>query len=220
MTQPDTQKESFLERFYRSHHAQSRGDGFVLLGEDRGAFIRQKIGTRKKVLDIGCRDGALTKQFATGNTVLGIDIDSSALARAHESLGIDTKHVDLHASWGLPKNHFDAVVAAEVVEHLYFPREIFKKVHEVLRPGGVFVGTVPNAFSLINRVRYALKKKAGTPLSDPTHINHFVVNELKQLLEESFQDVQVEGIGRLGFWAKTFPQTFAFDLCFSAHKPL
>lgn len=207
-----------LENIYRSHHATRRGQDFVLLGGERGRFIADHVGTGKRILDIGCRDGALTASFAPGNTVLGADIDSEALARAQERLGIQTVQIDLNGVWGLGTERFDAVVAAEVVEHIYYPEKVFEKVHQVLVPGGVFVGTVPNAFSLANRVRYLLKQKKNTPLMDPTHINHFVVAELSRLLAERFVDVEIEGLGRLGILAKQFPQAFAFDLAFVARK--
>jgi 2-polyprenyl-3-methyl-5-hydroxy-6-metoxy-1,4-benzoquinol methylase len=207
-----------LEEMYRTHHAAKRGDGFVLLKEERGKFLKEGVGTGKRVLDIGCRDGALTATYASGNTVLGLDIDSDALARAKSALGIETKNVDLNGPWGIPDHSFDVVVAAEVVEHLYYPDTVFRKIAAALVPGGVLLGTVPNAFSLAHRSRYLRLSKAGTPLSDPTHINHFTVKELESLLAEHFADVSVIGIGRLGWLAETFPQTFAFDLCFMAKK--
>lgn len=209
---------SSLEAVYRSHHAKSRGEGFVLLGEARGAFLRRVVGTDKKVLDIGCRDGALTKTYMEGNTVTGCDIDSEALAKAG-ALGVTTKQLDLNGDWGIAPATFDAVVAAEVVEHLYYPDKVFEKIAAVLTPGGVVAGTVPNAFSFANRMRYLLVRKRGTPLSDPTHINHFIVSELTTLLERHFTDVRVEGLGRLGPLARAFPQEFAFDLCFSGKRP-
>ena len=207
-----------LETMYRSHHATKRGDGFALLKEERGAFLRRCIGTGKRVLDIGCRDGALTGTYAEGNQVLGLDIDSEALARAGDSLGIEVKQVDLNGDWGIPAASFDALVAAEVVEHLYYPETVFKKAAAVLVPGGALIGTVPNAFSLAHRARYLLKRKQGTPLSDPTHINHFTVAELEALLSKEFVSVSVDGIGRLGWLARRFPQAFAFDLCFVGRK--
>lgn len=208
-----------LERIYRSHHASSRGEDFALLGEERGAFLREHIGTGKRVADIGCRDGALTSTYAEGNEVVGVDIDAEALARAKARLGIATLQMDLNGPWSLPEKSFDAVVACEVVEHLYYPESVIRKAAQLLVPGGVFVGSVPNAFSLVNRLRYLRKQKRFTPLSDPTHINHFTVSEFDDLLAEHFDDVKVMGLGRFGRLAKAFPQLMAFDLLFVAKHP-
>lgn len=192
----------------------------MLLGDLRGKFLTENIGFGKKVLDIGCRDGELTGYFAKGNEVLGADIDSIALKRAEEKLGIRTIHLDLNSPWEcLPKNHFDVVVAAEVIEHLYYPSVVTERVKKVLKPGGLFIGTVPNAFSLKNRMRLWFLQKKGTSLEDPTHINHFTVKELKETLDKHFECVSVYGAGRLGLLANIFPQELAFNLFFYAKDP-
>ena len=176
-----------LEQVYRFHHQSRRGEDFVTFGEARGRFFRRHIGTGKRVLDVGCRDGALTAQYAAGNAVLGVDIDSVALARAKEKLGIETLHMDLNGAWdGIPAEQFDAIVAAEVIEHLYYPDAVLEKIAVVLRPGGTLVGSVPHAFSVQNRMRFMLGTKRATPLADPTHINHFWGREFKTLLERRF----------------------------------
>jgi len=188
------------------------------MGDERGAFLKDRVGKGKQVLDIGCRDGALTSFFAEGNTVTGIDIDSSALERAR-SLGITTRQVDLNGEWGIPRDSFDVVVAAEVIEHLYHPRLVIEKIYDVLREEGTLLGSVPNAFSLKHRVRYMFKQKKGTPLEDPTHINHFTVAELHSLLSEFFEEVHIYGLGRFKRLVRLSPQSFAFDLVFEAKRP-
>lgn len=205
-----------LEQIYRSHHAASRGEDFALLGEERGAFLREHVGTGKRVVDIGCRDGALTSTYAEGNQVVGVDIDAEALARAESRLGIETLQMDLNGPWNLKEKSFDAVVACEVIEHLYYPDSVIGKAARLLVPGGVFVGSVPNAFSLANRLRYLRNQKRFTPLSDPTHINHFTVSELECFLARHFDEVKVVGLGRFGRLAEAFPQLMAFDLLFVA----
>ena len=208
-----------LQDVYETHHASRRGKSFVLLGDVRGPFLKNTIGVGKRVLDIGCRDGALTSYFSKGNEILGLDIDAAALARARENIGIETRQTDLNGDWGIEKQSYDAVAASEIVEHLYYPATVVSKVAQALRPEGVFVGSVPNAFSLANRFRYALKHKKGTPLEDPTHINHFTIDELRNILEKEFAEVRVMGYGRLGWLARTFPQMFAFGLLFVARRP-
>lgn len=211
---------SSLQEIYESHHALRRGRGFVLLGDARGGFIQSIIGAGKRVLDIGCRDGGLTSYFSKENTVTGIDIDADSLAHARKTLSIETREVDLNGDWGIEQGSFDAVVAAEVIEHLYYPEQVFKKINTVLTPTGVLVGTVPNAFSLAHRLRYLRGTKKGTPLADPTHINHFTVAELTERLREQFREVEVHGYGRLGFLARAFPQWFAYDLFFVGRNPV
>lgn len=213
-------EKSGLEEVYNYHHTKERGDFFLVLGNERGSFLKEKIGEGKYVLDIGCRDGALTKLYCQGNKVLGLDIDEAALLRAKSSLGIEIKHTDLHGPWGVPANTFDAVVAAEVVEHLYYPEHVFEKVSEVLKPGGFFVGSIPHAFSIQNRVKLFFGSKKGTPLQDPTHINHFSHKEFKALLEKHFKNVETRGITspRYRWLTPIFPFFFAHDILFYGEK--
>ena len=181
--------------------------------------MRGNIGTGKRVLDIGCRDGSLTGMYAEGNNVVGLDIDADALRRAQEAFSIETKQVDLNGEWGIEPRTFDRVVAAEVIEHLYYPETVVGKIAQVLKDDGALLGTVPNAFSLKNRLRLFFLNKKYTPLGDPTHINQFVVSELDAVLKKHFKDVTIIGAGRHEWLARTFPQTFAFDLLFIGKQP-
>ncbi len=203
---------------YRHHHAENRARGFSILKEERGALLAELLGTGKRVLDIGCRDGALTRYFKEGNTITGIDIDDTALTEAAR-LGIETIKVDLNEEWTeLSGRTFDAAVAGEVLEHLYFPERITGKVANLIKPGGFFVGSVPNAFSLKNRLRYLFGTKRHTPLSDPTHITQFHIKELRSVLGKHFAQIEVRGLGRYAFLARLFPGLFAFDLFFICRK--
>lgn len=207
-----------LGEMYATHHREQRGECFVLQGGVRGAFLRDAIGTGKNVLDIGCRDGALTRYYSPGNTVVGLDIDQDALRCAKEAFGIETRQVDLNGSWGVPSESFDVVVAAEVVEHLYYPEIVLGKISSVLRPGGIIVGSIPNAFSLANRLRLLRGTKKGTPLADPTHINQFSRQEFEVLLKKYFQEIEITPLGRFAFWERFFPGLFSFMLLFRAKK--
>jgi 2-polyprenyl-3-methyl-5-hydroxy-6-metoxy-1,4-benzoquinol methylase len=142
--------KSSLESVYREHHHERRGDFFLMLGQERGSFLAQKIGTGKKVLDIGCRDGALTKFYSKGNSVLGIDIDSMALARAKSALGIETVSVDLNGDWAGIMPGYDVIVAAEVLEHLYYPDQVVAKIAARLKIE--IVPVVSKKFALLNKI--------------------------------------------------------------------
>ena len=208
-----------LQNIYSTHHHTHREGGFSILKEERGQELKRIVGEGKNVLDIGCRDGALTKYFSSDNHVLGVDIDPVALKRARESLGIEVREVDLNGDWSeLGDQQFDVVVAGEVLEHLYFPDVVVEKVLKRLVPNGIFVGSVPNGFSLKNRIRLLFARKKHTSLGDPTHINHFHVEELREILDQSFSGVEIIGLGRYKTLSKMWPGLFAFDLFFLCHK--
>lgn len=208
-----------LETVYKAHHKR-RGDGFAILLDARGSWLRKHVGVGKKVLDIGCRDGELTGTYATGNEVTGTDIDSAALARAADKLQIKTVHADLNSDWPFAQGAYDAVVACEFLEHIYFTDVIFEKVNAVLVPGGVFVGTIPHAYSLQSRVKFLLGIKRGTPLEDPTHINHFKFSAFTQLLSEHFEIIEMSSHvpARYRWLSAIAPFAFAHDIFFAARK--
>lgn len=208
-----------LQKMYEKHHITARNSGFSIMKSERGEFLKNHLGVGKSILDLGCRDGALTSFFASGNKVVGVDIDQISLKKAKDMLGIETLSFDVQSDWsGLRGQKFDAVVAGEFLEHVYYPDMVTKKVFDILNNDGVFMGSVPNAFSLKNRLKYLFAIKKYTPMSDPTHINHFSSHELYFMLNKYFKNVKIVGMGRLGICARMFPQWFAFDLCFIAKK--
>ncbi len=211
--------KSTIQTMYENHHKTARGEGFSILKKERGNLFKNLVGKNKTILDIGCRDGALTSFFVESNTVLGVDIDEVSLQKAKDNLAIDVLLFDLQSDWSVfNQKKFDVVVAGEILEHVFYPERVIENVSSVLSSEGVFIGSVPNAFSLKNRLRYLWGTKKYTPLSDPTHINHFSAKELEMMLKKYFSHVSIIGLGRGGFLARLYPQLFAFDLCFEAKK--
>lgn len=208
-----------LEHIYHTHHTEGGRYDLSIFKTYRGNFLRGGIGTGKRVLDIGCRDGTLTSTYCEGNTVIGVDIDSNALKTAHERTGIETMQFDLNGDWPFAAGSFGAVVAGEVIEHVYFPDVVIGKIARVLKPDGVLLGTVPNAFSLKNRIRLFLGRKKHTPLQDPTHINHFSRKEFDAILRKQFNEVRFFPFGRYAFLDAVFPGMFSFLLVFEARGP-
>jgi len=183
------QKES-LEAVYLSHHG--TGKYGRLRSAERGHYLADWIGQGKEVLDLGCRDGELTRFFSKGNKVTGADIDRKALELAKDKLGIETCWLDLNRELPFPTESFDVVVACEVLEHIHYPNELLANVQAVLKPGGLFLGSVPNAFRLGNRLAFLLGMEFE---KDPTHLHVFSRKRLRLLLTAHFRDVSLVPVG-------------------------
>src|SRR6185295_7888354 len=111
-----------------------------------------------------------------------------------KKLGIETHWADLDEPLPFEDSDFDVVVAGELLEHLRDPRRVVADVRRVLRPGGTFVASVPNAYRLKNRARFLLGRK---PDNDPTHLQMFAPGDVRALLA-CFDDPQLHFIaGRL-----------------------
>lgn len=197
---------------YGEHHRRRRAEGDFVFVPERIPFFQAAIGRGRRVLDLGCRSGALTRHLLEGNEVVGLDVDEAALAKA-AALGIETVVADVEEPLPFPDASFDAVVAGELLEHLRFPDALVAEARRVLRPGGVFVGSVPNAFRLQSRLRFL---RGRPPEDDPTHLRLFSPAALRALLA-GFEDVRLAFLG--GRYRRLHPRLLARDLAFSAVRP-
>jgi SAM-dependent methyltransferase len=197
---------------YEEHHRERRAEGDFVFVPERIPFFQAAIGRGRRVLDLGCRSGAFTRNFLEGNEVVGLDVDRAALAKA-AALGIETVVANVDEPLPFPDGSFDAVVAGELLEHLQFPRALVVEARRVLRPGGVLVGSVPNAFRLQSRLRFL---RGRPPEDDPTHLHMLSPHEVRKLLA-GFEDVRVEFVG--GRYRVLHARLLARDLVFSGVRP-
>jgi SAM-dependent methyltransferase len=201
-----------LNKRYFEHHG--RRQEFVFGADDRAGLIAQLVGgPGLRVLDLGCRTGALTQHYAEENVLVGVDVDQRALEQASARLGIDTVWADVEDELPFPDSSFDVVVAGELLEHLSDPAAAVAHVRRVLKPGGRFVGSVPNAFRLKSRIRFAAGRH---PETDATHLQLFTPAALATLLGD-FNDVRIRfAVGRFVRW---HARLMARVQVFSARKP-
>jgi len=204
--------EELSER-YAEHNRSERGLGFVFARPEREELFRRYVdGPGRRVLDLGCRDGALTRAYAEGNDVVGVDADREALAEA-EKLGIETRWADLDQPLDFADASFDVVAAGELLEHLRDPQRLVAEIRRVLRPGGTFVASVPNAYRLKGRLLFLIGRP---PENDPTHLQMFSGADVRALLA-GFDEPRLHFVaGRL---VPLHPRLFANDIVFVGRKP-
>jgi SAM-dependent methyltransferase len=90
---------------------------------------------------------------------------------------------------------YDAVVCAEVVEHLLVPAEtVLRRLAAALAPGGHLVLQTPNATSLPKRLRMLAGRNPYEPIRDdpgnPGHFHEYTQRELRQAVEGSGLDLE------------------------------
>ena len=203
---------SDLSERYERHHRERRDEGDFVFVPERIPLFKAAIGRGRRVLDLGCRSGALTQHFLEGNEVVGLDVDRSALAKA-AALGIEPVEGDVEDPLPFEDASFDAVVAGELLEHLRFPDALVAEAGRVLRPGGVFVGSVPNAFRVQSRLRFL---RGRHPEDDPTHLRMFSPDALRELLH-AFDAVELSFVG--GRYRRLHPRLLARDLVWRSRRP-
>lgn len=112
----------------------------------RYRYFRRVLGDPKGVrfLDIGCGGGFLAEAFAAdGADVFGLDLSPGAVrtARDHAAPQGLLLHVACGSAESLPFTSamFDAVVLADVLEHLDDLSRALAESWRVLRPGGILL---------------------------------------------------------------------------------
>ncbi|CAK1585341.1 unnamed protein product [Parnassius mnemosyne] len=108
----------------------------------------------KKILDVGCGGGILSEGLAKlGASVTGIDAGKDLIELATEHSKNNPKLANNLPSYFCTtveehsqerKDYYDAVVASEVIEHVYNKEIFVKACVETLKPGGKIFVTTPN----------------------------------------------------------------------------
>lgn len=77
-------------------------------------------------------------------------------------------------------NSFDFVISFQVIEHIKRDFDFVREVYRVLRPGGKFIVSTPNAPMSLTR--------------NPWHVREYTADELQNLLSLSFNTIERAGV--------------------------
>jgi 2-polyprenyl-3-methyl-5-hydroxy-6-metoxy-1,4-benzoquinol methylase len=159
--------------------------------------------TLRRILELGCGNGSFAGLLAAkGYEVSAMDLSESGteiarVAYPNVSFRKASVYEDLSEIWGRP---FDAVIALEVVEHLYDPRLFLRRVAACLGKEGTLILSTPY-HSYVKNVAVAVSGRFDrhfNPLWDGGHIKFWSKATLGRLLSEAgFQVERWEGAGRL-----------------------
>jgi 2-polyprenyl-3-methyl-5-hydroxy-6-metoxy-1,4-benzoquinol methylase len=147
-------------------------------------------GTARAVLDVGCSVGTLGSSIrqATGARVIGIELDPAMAAVARTRLdGVlvaDVSRVDFRQAF--PAETFDAIVFADILEHLPEPWRVLERALEVLAPGGTVIASLPNVRHFTTILGLAFggswpRRERG--IHDRTHLRFFTWRSIRELYE-------------------------------------
>ena len=133
--------------------AVTRGYGLLelFLAKQRAKIAEKLIPdghNRSFVLDIGCGSYPLFLYNTTFDQKYGIDkIQNQEFAVELQAHGINLTDFDIEKQevFPLEDNMFDVITMLAVVEHIEPERLpiIFKEIHRVLKPGGIYILTTP-----------------------------------------------------------------------------
>jgi ubiquinone/menaquinone biosynthesis C-methylase UbiE len=210
--------KSLVQSFYEAHHKEGQRLNQSFLESKRGQLFSDWIGTNKKVLDLGGRDGTLTKYFIKQNNVTLADIDENALQYAKKNYQVETIKVDLNQSLPFLDNSFDVVVMAEVLEHLPYPKITLSEIKRVLKTNGEFIGNLPLAYHLKDRWQIIRGRKLLIS-GDPTHLQFLSYEEVQNLISNFLHIAEIT-ILKGGILSNKFPKAFARNVAFRCIKKI
>jgi len=160
--------------------------------ESASANVVRLVGNGKRVLEVGCGPGSITKiLFEQGNCqVTGLELDREAinLVRPFCEAIIEA---DLNSSnWPrlldkFPK--FDVVVAADVLEHLYDPWQAVKLMSSCINSNGYLVVSLPHIghAAIASCLITSDFQYRNYGLLDRTHIRFFGLKNIEDLFRQA-----------------------------------
>ena len=171
---------------YFSYELENEGNFFHLMLKTLKdiSFDTNSSGLLKQhnpcFLDVGCATGMLLEYIRTfGWNVFGVEV-----CPASAEYGQKTRKVDIFngtfedASY--PDEMFSVVHSSHLIEHLTNPAGFIREVYRVLKPGGLFITTTPNASGL-----QAVINGKNWRSVIPDHMYLFSLRTLKNLIEKN-----------------------------------
>lgn len=142
-----------------------------------------------RVLDAACGVGYGSQMLlrAGANEVVGVDVADDALEIARSQFAIPGVRFvrDDCEVLGSVQGPFDLITAFECMEHFHEPRRFLGRACSLLRGSGVLVCSTPNP-------RFTGRGRNGRP-GNPFHVHEPTLEELRELLQEHFDDVLIAG---------------------------
>jgi 2-polyprenyl-3-methyl-5-hydroxy-6-metoxy-1,4-benzoquinol methylase len=165
---------------------------------------------RLKVLDIGCGNGVLLRQFHKMDCIC-YGSDPSPWAHEYaEKYGYTLLGRIEQAN--IEANFFDIITSTSTLEHVARPLDHLKHIITAVKEGGVIYLTVPNYGSL--PIRLHLVK--GRLVNPPGHCSYFTARTLKNLF---MQEGLKEHVARLRVRSYGIPEIHAVYGWFSKKIP-
>jgi SAM-dependent methyltransferase len=137
----------------------------------------------RRVLDVGCGAGYLGRLLKErGHHVSGVELVPEAAAEAGRCLD-EVVIADVEAGLPFDPGTFDAVIFADLLEHLVDPWRVLREAAALLTPGGVVVASVPNVQNLdvlrrLLRGRWDYRERG---ILDRGHLRFFTLETIREL---------------------------------------
>src|SRR5581483_5382636 len=158
----------------------------------------------RRVLEVGCGSGELGRLLSSrGRSVTGIELVPEMAERARRWLDcVVTADVELDG-FPFPPASFDAIIFADVLEHLVDPWRVLREAVETLTEDGVIVASIPNVqnVDVLRRLFFGRWDYRERGILDFGHLRFFTLQSIRSLFAQA--DLTVVHVGyryRRSWW--------------------
>lgn len=160
--------------------------------ESAPANVVRLVGKQKRVLEVGCGPGSITKVLAQEGEcrVTGLELDIEAIKKVSPYCETIIQ-ADLNsADWPVLLEgikEFDVVVAADVLEHLYDPWSALRSLSRLINSDGYLVISLPHVghAAIMSCLYNGDFEYRDWGLLDRTHIRFFCLKNIEEMFSKA-----------------------------------
>lgn len=145
------------------------------------------IPDSSRVLEVGTASGYIGRQLSQRSFDLtGIEKDAS-LAQQARVYYRKIYNLDLNFEEIPALEPFDVIILADILEHLYEPDSLLKKMPVYLKENGIMIISLPNIANWVMRLEllFGNFNYRDRGILDKTHLRFFTLKTAKKLIKES-----------------------------------
>jgi 2-polyprenyl-3-methyl-5-hydroxy-6-metoxy-1,4-benzoquinol methylase len=183
------------------HNASLKGDHAVYSASMRKDILPLFDRAYERILDIGCstgNTGVMLKEQQLCQWVTGVELFEQTAQIARDRLDQVIVGCVEQAIGQLPDESFDGILCLDVLEHLVDPWSVVKQLSAKLKPGGIFITSIPNIRHISIVVKLCLLGRwtyTDSGILDRTHLRFFTKRSCMELLD--IPQLELEKMSRL-----------------------
>jgi 2-polyprenyl-3-methyl-5-hydroxy-6-metoxy-1,4-benzoquinol methylase len=142
----------------------------------------------RRVLEVGCGEGNLGRLLRQrGHIVTGIELVPEIAERARRHLDhVVTADVEVDGL-PFPSDSFDAIIFADVLEHLVDPWRVLRRAVDLLSMDGIVLASIPNVQNVdvirrLIRGRFDYRERG---ILDRGHLRFFTLQSIRALFAQA-----------------------------------
>lgn len=159
------------------------------------SIILGLVGHNKKVLEIGCATGYMSKYLKENNSckVTGVEINKDFVKNAKDVCDrLIIGDIENKDTLNKINDIFDVIICADVLEHLFNPYFVLINLKNFLTKDGNIIVSIPNVacWEIRKRLLVGNFDYEDSGILDKTHIRFFTLKTAREMFEKC--NLQIE----------------------------